>query len=540
MIKKCIQYSALFLTCTGAVFLSACGSIPQTTYKDISTNPDSFLKGIATAEKESAPSASFIIRSIIVPHQQTATSLIAAGVHLLKNQPFKHIILLSPDFSGQCPTAICVTNSLYETPFGKVAAEPSTVRTLLQSPLTTLKPDLFKENDGIHIVTSYMAHFFLGKTVTPILLSNKWKNSSGALLEAIKSVHNNDTIIMVSSNFSQGFSLGKANMMDELTAETLFAKDLQGIAHLKNPDQSDCLQCLWVLASIAKEKDFYNPSTIHHTNAALLLNKKSIQKTTGYLTMAWYQNAQLSGKSLAVGGDITMTRVKKTPKLSPAMQKAWSGSGIRLVNLEGPLLEKCPPDRLMFNFCNQLDLWQDMKALATHWGIMNNHMMDQYMAGLEETRRLIKEQKEVAVGDHMVDAGDYRFIALTALMNPVIDTPLFDIPYQYKQVLQELHNKKPGTLTVVFVHEGREYRALTSDTENAYLRTFIDAGADVVVATHTHVVSDMEIYKEKPIFRGIGNFIFDQQDEVMTSTGKIVRLRLKDESIQFESFIERI
>ena len=50
--------------------------------------------------------------------------------------------------------------------------------------------------------------------------------------------------------------------------------------------------------------------------------------------------------------------------------------------------------------------------------------------------------------------------------------------------------------------------------------TFIDAGADIVIGHHPHVVQPMEIYKDKYIFYSLGNFVFDQVLE------KAVRTRL--------------
>lgn len=41
-------------------------------------------------------------------------------------------------------------------------------------------------------------------------------------------------------------------------------------------------------------------------------------------------------------------------------------------------------------------------------------------------------------------------------------------------------------------------------------RQFIDAGADIVIGSHPHVVEPIEIYQNKPIFYSLGNFIFDQ------------------------------
>jgi len=527
----------------GALLLSGCSdALRLHTYDNPYENPQIFMEGIYAADKEiDPPSAAYPIRAVILPHHLTATRSMAAGVRMLQNQSFKHILLLSPDHFDQCPTPLCTVNSLQETQFGKVYSDRQTVRTLSESQLTTIAPEIFKKEHGVHAVLPYIAHYFPDTPVTAVVLSQKnWKSYSGALLENIKSVLKNDTILMVSSDFSHYLSLTKSNEADERTAETLFSKNLEGVAQLKNPDQTDCAQCLWVLGSIAAERGFYNPSTVAHTNSAILLNNKSVQETTSHFAMVWYQNAALTGDDLAVAGDVTMTRTKRTPKMKPPMQTFWSGSGLRVVNLEGPLLETCPPDRTMFNFCNQLNLWKGMLDYATHWGIMNNHTLDQYVAGLAETRRLIPANGEVLIDDHMVDAGPYRFIGLTGLMNPVLDKPLLDIPYQYRQVIAELKNRNPDTMTIVFIHEGIEYRALTSEAENEHLRSFIDAGADVVIAAHTHVVSDMEIYKGKPIFRGVGNFIFDQYDHISTTTGKAVRLRKGEGGIEFESLIERI
>ena len=40
-----------------------------------------------------------------------------------------------------------------------------------------------------------------------------------------------------------------------------------------------------------------------------------------------------------------------------------------------------------------------------------------------------------------------------------------------------------------------------------------DAGADVVVGAHPHVVQGIEMYNGKPIFYSLGDFIFDLQRE---------------------------
>jgi poly-gamma-glutamate synthesis protein (capsule biosynthesis protein) len=193
----------------------------------------------------------------------------------------------------------------------------------------------------------------------------------------------------------------------------------------------------------------------------------------------------------------------------------------------------------MFDFCNAEHIWKGMLGLATHWAVLNNHTFDQYAEGLTETKRIIDAAGETWVGDSLIDAGNVRLISLTALMNPVADATALDIGSSYRHVIDQLTNNPSDKLTVVLVHSGKEYVALGSDTYNQYLRSFVDAGADVVVAAHTHVIGDMEIYKDKPIFRGIGNFIFDQFDEVATQTAMAVRLRKENGKVLFETLRTR-
>jgi hypothetical protein len=346
-------------------------------------------------------------------------------------------------------------------------------------------------------------------------------------------------VIVVSSDFSHYLSLKKADEMDEITAEALFAADLEGIAALNNPEQSDCPVCLFAFATIAKNNDFYNPSVLSHTNSARILNEESIPETTSHFAMAWYRNDDLSGDDLAVAGDVTMTRRITTPKLKPMMQQFWNGRGLRFVNLEGPLQTTCAPNRRVFDFCNAEHLWKGMLGLATHWAVLNNHTFDQYAEGLAETKRIIDAAGETWVGDSLIDVDDVRFISLTALMNPVSDIAALDKAASYQYVIDQLQKNPSDKMTVALVHAGKEYAALGSDTYNQYLRSFVDAGADVVVAAHTHVIGDMEIYKDKPIFRGVGNFIFDQFDEVATQTAMAVRLRKENGKILFETLRTR-
>lgn len=62
---------------------------------------------------------------------------------------------------------------------------------------------------------------------------------------------------------------------------------------------------------------------------------------------------------------------------------------------------------------------------------------------------------------------------------------------------------------IVIVHGGHEHFQLPSIRMKESYRFFIDSGADAVVNYHQHCYSGYEVYKDKPIFYGLGNFCFD-------------------------------
>ena len=346
-----------------------------------------------------------------------------------------------------------------------------------------------------------------------------------------------DTILMVSSDFSHYLSLNKADEMDEKTAKTIFSKDLKGIAALQNPSQSDCPNCLWILGSIADKENFYNPSVVMHTNSARILDDEKVSETTSHFSMVWFENSTLSLDDIAVGGDVTLTRAKNIPVLSQKISDWWAGEGPRLVNLEGPLAKACDSQPNPYLFCNPEALWLEISQIATYWGIMNNHMLDLGKDGFEETKKIIESAGETAVTDTPYENETMRLYAVTAIINPVDEAKSYDISDRDKAILAELKSHRDDKLNIVFLHYGTEYQALADDSENRLLESFIDAGADAVIGAHSHVVSDMRIYKGKPIFRSLGNFIFDQSDSVATSTSKLVRLRKQNNQILFETVI---
>ncbi len=68
---------------------------------------------------------------------------------------------------------------------------------------------------------------------------------------------------------------------------------------------------------------------------------------------------------------------------------------------------------------------------------------------------------------------------------------------------------KNSDYVVVYVHWGVERNHYPEKYQKTFARQYIDAGADIVIGCHPHVMQGFEIYKGKPIAYSLGNFWFN-------------------------------
>jgi len=82
-------------------------------------------------------------------------------------------------------------------------------------------------------------------------------------------------------------------------------------------------------------------------------------------------------------------------------------------------------------------------------------------------------------------------------------------------------------IVVVSFHTGTEYTP-ADERQRRYYRAAVDAGADVVIGHHPHVVQETERYRDGFIAYSLGNFVFDQTFSAETMTGMLLTLTVMD------------
>ena len=105
-----------------------------------------------------------------------------------------------------------------------------------------------------------------------------------------------------------------------------------------------------------------------------------------------------------------------------------------------------------------------------------------------------------------------------------------------EKTINEIKKIKPEVdLVFVFCHWGVEYQLAETENQKVLARQFIDAGADLVIGSHPHVIESSEEYNGKMIYYSLGNFIFDQyfSENVRNGLGVEVKIDKATKAVDF-------
>ncbi len=211
---------------------------------------------------------------------------------------------------------------------------------------------------------------------------------------------------------------------------------------------------------------------------------------------------------------------------------------ITIGNFEGVIPEehkKTPSMGFQFSIRNEY-LTQLKKVGFDVLSLANNHSLDHGIPALMHTRAICKEIG-IVCGGSPADIDRYATYTTEAVTGEKITFiflhSLWSVPSDI--FLDELFAQidTESTLQIAYIHWGDEYVLTHNNTQQMIAEKMIDRGVDVVIGHHPHVVQDVGMYKGKPIFYSLGNFIFDQYFSEDVQEGLGVRMHIDDEYITY-------
>lgn len=173
------------------------------------------------------------------------------------------------------------------------------------------------------------------------------------------------------------------------------------------------------------------------------------------------------------------------------------------------------------------DIGVDVASLA------NNHVFDYGEEGLSDTLTTLHDAgyKTVGAGENLDEAADPlyyiaggRKIAIVAATQVERSVPLYTReatdtesgvlktlhPERYIQEIEEAN--KNADIVICIAHWGTEGNVLYGADQAELAEAFVEAGADVIVGSHTHCLQGIEYIGEVPVYYSLGNYFFSLAD----------------------------
>lgn len=161
--------------------------------------------------------------------------------------------------------------------------------------------------------------------------------------------------------------------------------------------------------------------------------------------------------------------------------------------------------------------------------LANNHILDYGMDELNHTIKVLDDNNIYHIGaaDNLYDAKKvfikeidgkrYAFFAASAVLPKDSWKANFEHGgvcngYDIKSVVDEIKLIRPYfDKIIVYMHWGKELENESNDLQRRHARHIVDAGADLIIGTHSHTIQEIEYYKNVPIVYSLGNFIYGGQ-----------------------------
>lgn len=194
--------------------------------------------------------------------------------------------------------------------------------------------------------------------------------------------------------------------------------------------------------------------------------------------------------------------------------------------------------------------------------LANNHAFDYTVEALKDTFVRLKMAGIDFVGADLNESGAFSpmvkqvkekkiaFLAYTNL-GPAVWRAGLNSPgiawidrKDFEKIKEDIVNvKQKSDVLIVSLHAGTEYETEPNQFQKDFSKMAIEAGADLVVGHHPHVVQPYEKYPEKKseisngaskngwIFYSLGNFVFDQSFSQETMKGQMVKVVIQNGKI---------
>lgn len=484
----------------------------------------------------------------IVPHHFLAKEMIAEFYNRIKSDEDLTIFLLCPDhFNHFFPAGKIAYTSKYswDTPFEKLDADAQAIDLLLDTQKIQEDNSAIGLEHGIYVEIPFIKKFFKNAKIVPLVLNSSLNYDKFSELGEILSEHfKENSILIVSSDFSHDIPPNEASKNDKISINYLKYPNKENIKEIA----SDCKQCIAALHGFINEKNSQF-NLIDNKNSSDF-SEDAQTTATSYVSGFYTEKKDIK---ILFAGDLMFDRgiryfAKKAKSNEFIFDKIYPvlvNNDLVVTNLEGPITnnasissgtEPGSEKNYIFTFDKSVakTLYNENIKLVN---LGNNHILNFSKSGLYSTEKYLKESDV----DFFGGPDSNR-----SIIKEVEDFKIGFVNYNEffgsaeldeAQAIAEIQSLRDKTdFIVVMPHWGIEYTTEPTDAIREMAHQFINAGADLVIGSHPHVIQSIEKYNNKKIYYSLGNFIFDQyfSEDVRNGLGVQLIIDKKSKNVEFK------
>ena len=206
------------------------------------------------------------------------------------------------------------------------------------------------------------------------------------------------------------------------------------------------------------------------------------------------------------------TAFDKKPEFDDYLSKLFEDSAFSVMNFEAFLSDKQIPLGITESLF--LDILKGMKCKVIC--VANNHSLDNGLKKLERLEQIAESAGASVIGTSkrpwiIVDNCDMKLGILNAvwtLTGVKKRRHLNAFGTKIKSLVSQIQNMKEAKVdkVVLVIHWGIELEIIPHPVQIQMARELVDAGADIIVGHHSHLIQPFGVIHEKPIYYSIGNF----------------------------------
>lgn len=206
---------------------------------------------------------------------------------------------------------------------------------------------------------------------------------------------------------------------------------------------------------------------------------------------------------------------------------------ITFANLESPFYDFCPTTNEGMIFCADPQAVEGLVFSGIDIvNLANNHTRNYGSKGVEKTKNLLNWSAITPLGPEddllvkEVKGTKFGFLGFNLTGR-----------FQKEEIIRKVKESAgKADILVVSFHWGIEYAKNPSSWQKDLAHQMIDAGADLILGHHPHVIQEVETYKRTPIVYSLGNFVFDQPWSQETRKGLVGIFTFQDKKLAKSEF----